>query len=258
MKTGMHMKKCVRLTLTAILLVIAGVSLYHFSSYYFKRHDEIKKKEAIREVIQSNALIEAGFSFSKDAWNSLYEANNDFVGYLAFPDEYVSEPVLKTTDNDYYLYRSFDKTWSDFGSVYMDHENENSDTNITIYGHHIIGPGFEELKFGPIAELVKQDIYDQHHEFSIWWEDHRSKYVITNICYYNVDENREFDYKQRTFADETDFNKFKDFIEDNSVISAVDELRYGDRFVTLQTCRDLWFSIKIIAVCKEVETDHSF
>ena len=258
MKTKKHMKKRVRLTLTAVLLVIAGVSLYHFGSYYFKRNDEIKKKEAIKEVIQSNVLTEAGFSFSKDAWNSLYEANNDFVGYLAFPDEYVSEPILKAKDNGYYLYRSFDKTWSDFGSVYMDYECENSDTNITIYGHHIIGPGFEELKFGPISELVEQDLYDQHHEFSIWWEDHQSKYVITNIYYYNVDENREFDYKQRAFADEADFNKFKDFIDENNVISAVDELRYGDRFVTLQTCRDLWSSIKIIAVCKEVEINDSY
>ena len=239
MKTKKHMKKRLRLTLTAVLLVIAGVSLYHFGSYYFKRNDEIKKKEAIKEVIQSNALTEAGFSFSKDAWNSLYEANNDFVGYLAFPDEYVSEPILKAKDNGYYLYRSFD-------------------TNITIYGHHIIGPGFEELKFGPISELAEQDLYDQHHEFSIWWEDHQSKYVITNIYYYNVDENREFDYKQRSFADEADFNKFKDFIDENNVISAVDELRYGDRFVTLQTCRDLWSSIKIIAVCKEVEINDSY
>lgn len=245
------MKTWVRLTLTAVLLAVAGVSLYQFSSFYFKKNEETKKQEAIREIIKDDILEEADFSLTREAWDSLYAANNDFVGYLSFPDEYVSEPVVKGVENEGYLYRSFDGTWSEFGTLYIDADNDLDDTNVVIYGHHVVGYGFEDMKFGPIAALVEQDAYDQHHEFTVWWQDKAAKYVITNVFYYDVEQDTKFDYKQLEFT-ESEFRDFKEFIDSKNEIVSDESLEYGDRFVTLQTCRDLWSSVRIIAVCKEI------
>ena len=67
------------------------------------------------------------------------ERNNDFVGWLKIDGTNIDAPLLRYTDNDYYLSRDFDKRRSQSGSIYVDYKNIGyfHDRHLAIYGHYM-------------------------------------------------------------------------------------------------------------------------
>lgn len=74
--------------------------------------------------------------------NSLYDLfleNDDFVGWITIPDTRIDYPIVKASDNDYYLKHDFYGQPSKAGSIFMDYRNIGnwSDQHTIIYGHKI-------------------------------------------------------------------------------------------------------------------------
>ena len=72
--------------------------------------------------------------------------NTDVIGWLMLPGTSVNEPVVQTTNNDYYLRRDYLKNYAYEGCYYMDYESvmfdEGADLaqNTIIYGHNLGNP----------------------------------------------------------------------------------------------------------------------
>ena len=49
--------------------------------------------------------------------------NSDVIGWLQVPDTKINEPVVQTTDNEYYLRRDYKKNYSYAGCYYLDYES---------------------------------------------------------------------------------------------------------------------------------------
>lgn len=72
------------------------------------------------------------------AYTKLKELNNDYVGWLYIPDTNISYPIVKGTDNSFYLNHNFLKEESKAGSIFIDcNVNEFEDRNTIIYGHYM-------------------------------------------------------------------------------------------------------------------------
>lgn len=74
-----------------------------------------------------------------EKYAAVYEQNSDFVGWISIEGTNIDYPVMQTVDNpNYYLKRSFEKQYSDYGVPYV---QENCDhglsDNCVIYGHHM-------------------------------------------------------------------------------------------------------------------------
>lgn len=74
-----------------------------------------------------------------EKYAAVYEQNSDFVGWISIEGTNIDYPVMQTVDNpNYYLKRSFEKQYSDYGVPYV---QENCDLglsdNCVIYGHHM-------------------------------------------------------------------------------------------------------------------------
>lgn len=238
-----------------ILFLIAVITVcgVHVGQFLMKDHNEKKAQRAVTDMVKnvSAPADDDTYSFTHEAWDKLYAINPDLIGYMAFDDGFVEEPIVKCEDNEYYLRRWIDGTYNDMGTVFVDANNSMEDTNITIYGHTVYYD--EDEKFSPLTTLVEQEAYDAHHEFRIWYKDHVTRYVITQVYYYNSDVDYEFNFKQSAFTDKEDFNHFLQETEKRNLIDGAAKLEYGDKMVTLQMCRKYYDSERIIVVCKAVE-----
>ena len=54
-------------------------------------------------------------------FNALLAQNSDVVGWIYSPNTVISYPVLKGSDNDYYLYHMIDGSANANGSIFMDY-----------------------------------------------------------------------------------------------------------------------------------------
>ena len=73
-------------------------------------------------------------------YQAIYNLNNHLVGWINIPGTNIDYPVMQTPDRkDYYLYRNFDKEWSQWGSIYVREECDvfGPSDNVVIYGHRM-------------------------------------------------------------------------------------------------------------------------
>lgn len=72
------------------------------------------------------------------AYSKLKELNNDYVGWIYIPDTNISYPIVKGTDNLFYLNHNFLKAESKAGSIFIDcNVNVFENKNTIIYGHYM-------------------------------------------------------------------------------------------------------------------------
>jgi sortase B len=98
-----------------------------------------------------------------------YNQNNDVVGWLTVPGTDINEPVVQSSDNDYYLRRTWTKESDKYGCYFADYEcnfeNGNLPTHTIIYGHSMElnddpnGTKFSQLKRWLDPEFAKTHPY---------------------------------------------------------------------------------------------------
>ncbi|MGG7060129.1 class B sortase [Clostridium nigeriense] len=72
------------------------------------------------------------------AYDELKELNSDYTAWLYIPNTNISYPIVKGTDNSFYLNHNFLKEESKAGSIFIDSNvNEFEDKNTIIYGHYM-------------------------------------------------------------------------------------------------------------------------
>ena len=212
-------------------------------------------EQVVYEIIQTEPESEeetpeekGPFTFTHEQWDRLHAFNPDFIGWMAYEDEFISEPIVQGKNNEYYLDHYIDGTYSGAGAVFVDYQNTvGADRNVTMYGHHVFYDGND--KFSPLLRLADQSEYEKHYTFKIWYEEYVAEYEITNI--YKVTQDSKFVYQKNVFYDNADLQEYYDYINANNLITPKSELGETSRFVTLQTCITADGSELFIATCKE-------
>ena len=93
------------------------------------------------------------------------QTNADFIGWLDVPDTEIHYPVVRGTDNDYYLTHTFKKIYSAYGSIFADYRcaMDLSDANTVIYGHNMKnGTMFHDL-----VRMLDTSYLSTHDTFTI-------------------------------------------------------------------------------------------
>ena len=237
------------------LLVVIAISGFEVGKFIYNLYNANEAEKAISDIVHDETIElkeepkeKAPCSFDKDKWNKLHEMNNDFVGWMAFDDEWISEPIVQGKDNEYYLTHYIDGTYSEAGTVFVDAQNTaGADQNVTMYGHHVFYNDKEKLS--PLLKLVNQEEFDKHNTFKIWYEDYVAEYEITNV--YKISEEDKIDFKQSNFYDDEDFQSYVDYINANNLVTTENNLSRNSRFITLQTCQTVGGEILFVVTCKE-------
>lgn len=224
---------CVFLFLLFFLILIVSVSkLFLFHRDLKNGENEIRELledsiENYEEVMDSENIEDIQIDFE-----SLKMKNEDIVGWIFFNHKLVNNPIVQTSDNEYYLNHSFKKNKNSIGSIFMDYRNHSlEDQNIVLFGHN----STNKTMFGSLGDVFKENYFDEENADIIYLfdtENNLRKYQI--FSYYTV-EKEEY-YITTSFKNKTEYQEFLNTIKKRSIKNLNVEVSSKDKIITLSTC----------------------
>ena len=202
----------------AISSIIIIILIYNITSYYYSYKKDLEFKEKIAE-----------YDFDK-----LKEINTDIVGYIEVDNTNISYPVVKSSDNSYYLNHSYKKEKNNIGSIFLDYRNDldNLSKNNIIYGHGRL----DNTMFGSLNNLLDSNNLDSKESYYITLSTPKSIMTFKIFSVYTIP--KEGYYIKTYFSSNKYFKEFLETIMKRSIYNFNTDVSTNDKILTLSTCKD--------------------
>ncbi len=163
-------------------------------------------------------------------FDSLKKINKDTIGWIYLPDTKLNYPIVKGTDNEYYLTHMFDGKSNSSGSIFADcNSNSDFDTyNTVIYGHHMKNGSM----FAVLSKYKSKAWYDEHPILWLVTPEKVLKLRVYSVYTANVSQNAwkmGFDGQR----------EYKEWLTETKNLSEISTNIYPDEnnpIITLSTC----------------------
>lgn len=196
---------------------------------------EINEKSYDNEVIINENEKDIYFDYMKLKFidvdiNKLKTFNPDTIGFIKVMGTNINYPFVQTLDNDYYLNRSYDKTYNNAGWIFLDYRNnEFNDKNTIIYGHGRING----TMFGSLKDTLKSSWQSNKDNYIIKISTEKENSIWQIFSVYKIATTS--DYLQTTFSD-NEFESFISLIKERSSYNFETNVTNEDKVLTLSTC----------------------
>lgn len=256
----------------AILCLIGAIVLFVLYDFEDKQSEDtldeyrISADESISSVVQdiSSATEELEANISQSAedlavpnpYADSFLANEDMVAWLVIPGTNIDYPVMWTPfDENYYLYRDFEKKDNQNGSLILDTDSSLNplSTNLIIHGHNMKSGAM----FGRLTDYEAKDYYDSHKEIILHTKEQQKNYEIIAVFRSQVFKKTDDVFKFYQFFEantEEEFDNFYNNIKDLSIYDTGVTAEFGDHFITLSTCVYHVKNGRFVVVAKEIES----
>lgn len=255
------MKKTILIILLVLFTLQLAVCGYFIISHFRDAKEAAKLYDDIAEQITetSNEDETEPLQFSEDKtflpdYLSLYEQNNDMVGWIRIEDTNINYPVVQSVDNpNFYLKHNFSKDYSDYGCPYVQENcnvQEPSD-NLVIYGHHMK----DGSMFANLEKFKSKDFWESHKTFSLDTLTDKCEYEIVAVFKTVVytDSPDAFKYYQFVNADEPkDYAEYIAKCKELSLYDTGVNAEYGDKLISLSTCEYSHTNGRLVVVAKRI------
>lgn len=244
MSRGKKKRKTAGDILRYIILIIAACvfvfSVVQLVRIFLEYRAGTQEYDRIREYVQEDPKEETEQPEEGEAedrpvppavdWESLKAINSDIIAWLQIEGTEISYPIVKGTDNDYYLHHTFEKNYNSAGSIFVEYTNSSDfqDCNTIIYGHN--------MRNGSMFGLLKKYFQSQ--------DSLPGQYVW--IC------TPEKDYRYEIFsshvvdaageaytlfsAPDQQFQQYLDNMKAQSLVDFGVDVTKEDKIITLSTC----------------------
>lgn len=165
-------------------------------------------------------------------FDELIEKNSDTVAWISVNNTNINYPVVQTTNNDYYLTHSYDKTENEAGWVFLDYRNEKdlSSKNNIIYAHSRL----DKTMFGSLSKVLKESWYSDKSNHIIRMSTPTEDTLWQIFSVYVIKE--ETYYITTNFKNDEEYLNFLNTLKERSKYNFDANLSSTDRIVTLSTC----------------------
>lgn len=239
-----------RKVIVALSTVVAVVCIGYLLRFFLADRNTEMVDEKIRQITYQASEADDSVSFTKEKWKELYELNPDYIGYMKFDSGIIEQPIVQTNDNKYYLSHSFDNSWNTKGTIFMDASNQLTDTNLIIYGHNVYYDN--TAMFSPLERITDDDFLRSNNTLKIWYEKEEVSYQIIYFYSFDTGDYGIYDYQLRNFVSEEEFDEWIRYVDERNLIESEANIGFGDKFITLQTCRKYDPDHRLIILCKEI------
>ena len=230
-----YFKKILNTVLNILLISIMIYSLFNIGKWFYDNYKNKKVKNNYKNIEEKiNNLVEEKTENKEETRLSIKELkvqNEDTVAWLKVNNTNINYPVVKSTDNAYYLNRSFDKSYNSAGWIFMDFRNklDGTDKNIVIYGHN----RRDNSMFGTLDETMNESWYTngENRIVLLIFEDRIEKYEVFSV--YKV-LNEEY-YITTDFSNQS-YKEFLNTIAGRSIYNFNVNLDETKNIITLSTC----------------------
>ena len=195
---------------------------------------EINEKNYDNEVIINENEKDIYFDYMNLKFidvdiNKLKTFNPDTIGFIKVMGTNINYPFVQTLDNDYYLNRSYDKTYNNAGWIFLDYRNnEFNDKNTIIYGHGRING----TMFGSLKDTLKSSWQNNKDNYIIKISTEKENSIWQIFSVYKIATTS--DYLQTTFSD-NEFESFISLIKGRSSYNFETNVTNEDKVLTLST-----------------------
>ena len=184
------------------------------------------------------------------SFKTLYRMNNDVRAWLTFTagsdgsdlfDGAIDNPVVQTTDNDYYLTHDYWGNYDKAGTLYFDYRNDLNagavNRNLIIFGHNIksglMFSHFNRLVGGNLMRARKLTTL----QLNTLYEQRTYKVFAVAVFNVNEDEGPVFNYLRTNFNSEESFLTFVSELRRRSLFDFGDvDVQAGDEILTMSSC----------------------
>ncbi len=229
-----------------LILIILGTIIY-FSMFFIDQNKsqnlskDIKKykpeitiqeetQEDNNEQTKTPKIITAYNKEYSKMFSELKKINQETVGWLTVKGTNIDYPVVKHSDNDYYLNKDFENNNNRYGWLFMDYRNTTPTLgqNTIIYGHDSGG-----VMFGNLYKVLYRKWYTNKNNQKITFntETESSTWQIFSI--YKIDTTS--DYLKTNFTG-NEFSDFINMITKRSIYNFNVQVSNTDKILTLSTC----------------------
>ena len=164
-----------------------------------------------------------------DTYISKYN-NNDIKGVLYIPNTNILEPIVQSSDNDYYLNRDLYKKKDTRGSVFLDYRVDiNSGRKNLVYSHN---SNIHDVPFKELEKYYEKDYYSKHKYIYLKDEKSTIKYLIFSIYV----ETSDWTYTKIKFNTDEEWLEHLKYLKNNSWYDTDVILDKKDQVLILQTC----------------------
>lgn len=234
-----------RSVLSTVMMVIAGgvllFSLYQIvmmvAPYYTGGQEYDKVKEmAVESKDDTDSSGDDGDGGFQVDFEALLAQNPDTVAWIRMEEPAViSYPVVKSSDNEEYLTKTFSANDNKLGAIFLDMRNNTSftDRNSFIYGHNLKVGG--EM-FSQLNAYADEEFCRQHPYFYIYTPDGAEKvYQVFSAGVVAADS----DNYNITYSTEDIFLRYLELCRNSSNYQVDVDLNAGSRIVSLSTCTNV-------------------
>lgn len=188
-------------------------------------------------------------------YKEAFLSNKDMRAWLQIPGTNIDYPVMWTPeDEQYYLYRDFDGSSNQNGSLILDTDScvDPLTTNLIIHGHNMKSGAM----FGHLTDYQQESFYQEHRDIILYTEECQRNYEVIAVFRSQVFRKSDDVFKFYQFFQADTQEEFDDFYNNIKEMSLYDTgvtAEFGDHFITLSTCVYHVETGRFVVVAKEVE-----
>jgi len=161
--------------------------------------------------------------------SELLAINHDFTGWIKVGGTAVDYPIVKHSDNDYYLDKDFYGNENIAGSIYMDYRNFGNelDGNIILYGHNMKNG----TMFNSLNDYKDREFFDEN--TTITFSNLYNTYEYEIFSVYWVSAN---DYELKVDFKNSDLKEYYEELSEKSLFQRKIDIDDITQIITLATC----------------------
>lgn len=222
---------------------------------------EIENRKAAEEKEnQGNSITGNGHPEKKEdhspfsEYQTFYEKNNDFTGWIRIEDTRVDYPVMQTPDRpNFYLNHSFDKRESSYGTLYADEKcDPDESNNIVIYGHNMKNGSM----FHDLLQYTDEEFCREHPAVEFNTLHRYGTYEVFAAFRFDAD-NDPFRYNRYYDMDPETFDMYVEECRKRSIYDTGIDVEYGDTVLTLSTCEYTYRNGRFVLVARKKKESRS-
>lgn len=260
-KTKSHIKLTMAKIIALICVVGIVISGYHIITWLFdakntqEQTGEISESTNVAELDDSDAeTAESDEQEDSPYWrylkqklidvdlNALRQQNSDTKAWLQVTGTNINYPVVQTTNNEYYLKHSFDKSYNSAGWVFADFRNklDGTDRNTILYAH----ARSDGSMFGSLKNILSSSWVSDDNNFTVRTVNDSVSGLWQVFSVYRIPVTN--DYIQTDFRSDEEYLNWLNMLKNRSQYKFNANMQATDKIITLSTCHGVTSSERVV------------
>ena len=250
MKNTIKLLKSLRIVLAVLFVVCAAAAVFDLVT-------SKKEKAEINSIVEfvhkqsEDKTIDPEIAFMNN-FEELKNQNSNLKGWLKIDAAEIDLPVMTNGESEqYYLHRSFDGSYSQRGTLFIDDFCDPDSDFFIVHGHSMK----DGTMFGQLYKLCNQNTYEQNKTFTYYANGNKYTYEIVSAFHTRIFMSNEEGFRYYEYSGFKSEKEFKEFMDNSLALSEINtniKCEYGDRIMVLSTCSNVFEMGRLVVVAKQV------